>query len=143
MAGSWTTLTILDGNGTSRSMRAWDESGVGSGPYSFGQVTTGYGESFTDRSGTIATGGTSQQLMASNTQRRRFIIYNPATQTGQGIATAESLFFNFTSAAGVNNATSVELTPGGIYDSGIGIVTPEQINIIAATTGHQFVAKEM
>jgi hypothetical protein len=38
MAGAWTTLTIKDGAGTDRTMRAWDESGAGSGPYSFGQV---------------------------------------------------------------------------------------------------------
>ncbi len=38
MAGAWTTLTIKDAAGTTRTMRAWDESAVGSGPYSFGQV---------------------------------------------------------------------------------------------------------
>jgi hypothetical protein len=38
MAGAWTTLTVKDGGGVSRTMRAWDESGTGSGPYSFGQV---------------------------------------------------------------------------------------------------------
>lgn len=38
MAGSWTTLAILDGGGTSRTMRVWDESGAGSGPFSFGGV---------------------------------------------------------------------------------------------------------
>jgi hypothetical protein len=38
MAGAWTTLTVKDAGGTTRTMRAWDESGAGSGPYSFGQV---------------------------------------------------------------------------------------------------------
>jgi hypothetical protein len=38
MAGAWTTVSIKDGGGTSRTMRAWDESGTGAGPYSFGQV---------------------------------------------------------------------------------------------------------
>jgi hypothetical protein len=38
MAGAWTILTVKDGGGTSRTMRAWDESGTGVGPYSFGQV---------------------------------------------------------------------------------------------------------
>ena len=143
MAGAWTTLSILDGGGTSRTMRAWDESGTGTGPYSFGQVTSGYGESFTDRSGTITLGGTSQQLMAANANRRRFIIMNPASAAGQGIGVTESLFFNFTSAAGVNTGASMEITPGGWYDSGIGTVTPEAITITAATTGHVFIAKEM
>ncbi len=35
MAGAYTTLTIKDGTAVSRTMRAWDESGSGSGPYSF------------------------------------------------------------------------------------------------------------
>ena len=143
MAGAWTTLAILDGGGNTRNMRAWDESGVGTGPYSFGQVTTGFGESFTDRSGSITTGGTSQTLMSSNNQRRRFIVCNPATPTGQNITPAESIFINFTSAAGVNNGTALEILPGSWYDSGIGIVTPEAITINAATTGHVFIAKEM
>lgn len=38
MAGAWTTLSIKDGAGTTRTMRAWDESGGGAGPFSFGQV---------------------------------------------------------------------------------------------------------
>jgi hypothetical protein len=38
MAGVWTTLTVKDAGGTTRTMRAWDESGAGTGPYSFGQV---------------------------------------------------------------------------------------------------------
>ena len=38
MAGAWTTLSIKDAAGTTRTMRAWDESGAGTGPYSFGQV---------------------------------------------------------------------------------------------------------
>ena len=38
MAGSWTTKTILDGTGASVTMRVWDESGAGTGPFSFGQV---------------------------------------------------------------------------------------------------------
>lgn len=38
MAGAWTTLNVKDGGGTTRTMRVWDESGTGVGPYSFGQV---------------------------------------------------------------------------------------------------------
>jgi hypothetical protein len=50
MAGSWSTLSIKDGGGTTRTMRAWDESGAGSGPFSFGQVVadgSGGGSIFT------------------------------------------------------------------------------------------------
>lgn len=38
MAGAWTTLSIKDGGGTSRTMRVWDESGSGAGPFSFAQT---------------------------------------------------------------------------------------------------------
>jgi len=39
MAGTWTTLSVKDALGTTRPMRAWDESGTGAGPFSFGQVS--------------------------------------------------------------------------------------------------------
>ena len=35
MAGALTTKTILDGTGASLTMRVWDESGAGTGPFSF------------------------------------------------------------------------------------------------------------
>ena len=38
MAGAWTTVSVKDALGTTRTMRAWDESGSGAGPFSFGQV---------------------------------------------------------------------------------------------------------
>lgn len=38
MAGSWTTMLVLDGGASPRTMRVWDESGVGTGPFSFGQI---------------------------------------------------------------------------------------------------------
>lgn len=38
MAGAWTTIDIRDANGDPLTMRAWDESGTGAGPMSFGQV---------------------------------------------------------------------------------------------------------
>ena len=98
--------------------------------------------SFTDRSGSITTGGTSQQLAAINANRKRIIIENPASATGQNIATAESLFINFTTAAGVNNGTSIELIPGGTFDSGSGPVSTQAITVNAATIGHVYIAKE-
>jgi len=38
MAGAFTTKNIRDGSGTLTSMRVWDESGSGSGPFSFVNV---------------------------------------------------------------------------------------------------------
>lgn len=40
MAGAFTTLSILDGTTTARTVRAWDESGSGAGPFSFAAVLT-------------------------------------------------------------------------------------------------------
>jgi len=98
---------------------------------------------FTDRSGSMTTGGTSKTLAVTNSSRKRIYIENPSSAAGQGIAAAESLYINFTSNAGVDNGTSIELTPGGIFDSGPGPVSTEQINVNAATTSHVFIAKEM
>jgi hypothetical protein len=50
MAGAWTSLSIKDATGTTRTMRAWDESGAGTGPFSFGQV-------FSDGSGSASQPG--------------------------------------------------------------------------------------
>lgn len=96
---------------------------------------------FTDKSGTITLGGTSQTMAAVNASRRRILIENYCSATSQGIATAESLFVNWTTAAGTA-AGSMELSPCGSYDSSLSTVSGEQINVYAATTGHKFMAKE-
>jgi len=88
---------------------------------------------YTDRSGTVTTGGSSQQIMAVNANRKSIIIENP-------IAATETLFFNFTSAASTTSA-SIGLAPGGIY-SPTNFISTEAINVTATTTGHAFVAKE-
>jgi len=92
----------------------------------------------TDRSGNIAVGGASQQLAAANAVRRRILVENPSTA-------AESLFINFGAAASVNGAAtpdSIEITPGGYFDSGNGPVDGRVINVVAATGGHKYIAKE-
>jgi len=49
MPGSWTTLNVKDAAGTTRNMRVWDESGAGSGPYSFGHAISRDTPGTTDR----------------------------------------------------------------------------------------------
>jgi len=98
--------------------------------------------SFTDRSSSIAVGGTSQQLAAANGSRLRLQIQNPCFAAGEGIGTAESLFVNFGAAAS-SAGGSVELAPCGTYDTGAGPVTTQQVNVVAATGGHLYTAKEM
>lgn len=98
---------------------------------------------YKDFSSSVTTGGTSQTAIPLNAKRRRIVIQNPATATSQGIGTAESLFINFTTGASTSKGNSIELLAGGSYDSDSGPCTTELVTIVAATTGHQYCAKEM
>lgn len=89
------------------------------------------GGDYVDRSGTITSGGVSQTLAAANTERGNITIYNLSTET-------EVLCVNVTAAASCSTAGSWHITPGG----SITLTTKEQVNVIAATTGHKFTAKE-
>jgi hypothetical protein len=98
---------------------------------------------YTNRSGSVAVANTSQALMGANGARKRLIIENPSSPAGQNIANVESLFINFTAAAGVDDGTSFEILPGGIFDSGLGPVSSEAVTVNAATAGHRYIAREM
>jgi hypothetical protein len=90
--------------------------------------------SLTDGSGTIATGGASQQIFAANTARKYLIIQN---------LSSESLWINFGTAA-VADQPSLEL-PGTVKSSFVMegmFVSTQTVNIIGATTGSKFVAKQ-
>lgn len=67
MAGAWTTLSIKDAGGSTRTMRVWDESGAGTGPYSFGQVTSdGAGSSALSIGAGATIGSTPRMTLASD-----------------------------------------------------------------------------
>lgn len=104
-------------------------------PLSTEPAAVWYG-TFTDRSGTVATGGTSQVLAAYNPSRKVLVIQNPSAQT-------ESLFINFSSSASTSDGKSIELAPGEhfIMDA-FGFLTWEAVNVTAATSSHPFMAKE-
>lgn len=128
MAGSFTTLAILDGGGTSRNMRVWDESGAGTGPYTF---TCDYPGS--DGSGSITAGGTAQNLFAGATPPHGFLLCNPDA--------SEALWFSLSTAALANGQGSVALAPmGGLFITPPGMVPFHAISVVAATTGHKFTA---
>ena len=96
-----------------------------------------------DKSITLAAAGVSQQSAAANGSRKRIMIVNPASAAGQNIANAESCFINFGAAAGVNDGISIELLPGGSFDSAGGPCPTAALNINAATISHRVTVKEM
>ncbi len=57
--------------------------------------------------GAITAGGTSQLALTANQIRRTLFAQNPSTAAGQGIGSAESLFVNFTAAAGIRGVQSM------------------------------------
>lgn len=125
MAGSFTTLAILDGGGTSRNMRVWDESGAGTGPYTFSADYPG-----SDSSGTITAGGTAQNVF---TPLHGFLLCNPHP--------SEVLWFSMSTTAAANGTGSLSLAPmGGTFISPPGMVPFAAVSIVGATTGHKFTA---
>lgn len=87
--------------------------------------------SWTDRSGSITSGGTSQQVAAANTSRKAFEIQNISDEVmwlGIGVTAAA-------------DSTSFKIAAGDSYYMD-GFISTQAINIIGATTGKKFVAKE-
>lgn len=84
----------------------------------------------TDRSGTIATGGTAQTLAPSNASR--------ASLTGQNISTGDLWINEIGGTAAVNGAGSYKIASGQAFSIG----TNRAISIVGATTGQQFTATE-
>lgn len=97
--------------------------------------------SFTDASGTLAVGATSQQLVAADGNRIAIVISNPATAASQGIAAPEPLYINFGAAATIGGS-SLELLPGEkVTAETLGLSPTQAINWIATTVAHQIVCK--
>jgi hypothetical protein len=86
----------------------------------------------TDRSGSITTGGTAQQLAAANATRKYLLIQN---------ISAGDLWLNFTTTA-VSDQPSIKLTPGSSFSMEGSYVSTEAVSVIGATTGQKFTSKE-
>jgi hypothetical protein len=100
------------------------------------QVTPNLVGVLTDRSGTVTTGGTSQQLAPANSNRKYLFIENPTTAT-------EALYINFTSAASTAGNSSISISPGGsLTMTAATYVSQEAVTVTAATSAHGFTAKE-
>lgn len=99
---------------------------------------------YTDHSVALTGGGTDQTISAASGARLGFIIKNPATPTGQGIAAPEPIYINFGSAAGVGALGSIELLPGETLTSeNVGICSTQAIHATCVTAGHQIILKTM
>lgn len=89
---------------------------------------------FTDRSGTITTGGVAQTLAAANPQRSYLRIQN---------LSASPLYVNFGSAASAGPGSFKILSLGEFVLADLwGFCSVESVSIYGATTNQQFSAKE-
>lgn len=86
----------------------------------------------TDGSGTITTGGTSQQIFAANSTRNYLFVQN--------LSSADE-YINFGSAA-TTGAGSIKLISGASFVMESNTITNQTVNIIGATTGQSFTAKQ-
>lgn len=90
--------------------------------------------SLTNRSGTIATGGAAQDAAAANSSRKYLFLLNPQTET-------EILWFS-TVATAVAASPSIPLYPGQSFEMNGFVCSTGAVSVIAATTGHVFIARE-
>ena len=90
--------------------------------------------SYTDRSGTITTGGTAQVLMAANPRRRGWIVQNTS---------GANLFVNETGSAATQGNPSWLLVPNQTLPIGQFNAPPSNaISIIGPNTSQSFIARE-
>lgn len=95
-------------------------------------VVEGTKATLTDRSGTISNGGTSQEVMGANANRTYLLVQN---------VSAGDLWINFGVAA-VANQSSIKLAPGAAFVMEDNAVEVRAVNVIGATTGQAYTAKE-
>ncbi|AJG19088.1 hypothetical protein [Cupriavidus basilensis] len=87
----------------------------------------------TDRSGSIAAGGTAQVLMAANANRRAWWIQNNSSG---------DLWLNEIGGTAVLSQPSIQIQAGALYETPASYCSPSAISIIGATTGQTFTARE-
>jgi hypothetical protein len=107
-------------------------------------TTTAYMAQPTQLGGTIAAGGTAQDVDVSFDSASRFlVIQNPPDTASQGV-TAENLFVSIDGPAVVNGADNYAvLAAGNTCTIGFPGLAPDSsitVSVVAATTGHKFLA---
>lgn len=85
-----------------------------------------------DGSSTITTGGTSQQIFATNASRKYLFVQNLSTG---------NLYINFGSAA-TQGSGSILLLPNASFAMEASYTSTQTVNIIGATTGQAYTAKQ-
>lgn len=86
-----------------------------------------------NRSGTITTANTAQQLMAANASRRGFWLLNLSTTT--------DLWINDLGAAAASQP-SIKVPPGGLYESPLGGAPVSALSIFGSAAGLAFSSRE-
>lgn len=87
----------------------------------------------TDRSGTLAAGATSQAVAAANAARKYFFFENVSDT---------DMWINFGVAAVANQPSILVLANGGSFTMEGAFVSNQAVNVICATIGKAYTAKE-
>ena len=87
---------------------------------------------FTDRSGSITTGGTAQEVAAVLTTRKYFLFQNHSDTV---------MWLNFGVTA-VADQPSIQIPVGGSFTMDGSFCSTQSVSVICATTGKKFTAKE-
>jgi hypothetical protein len=90
--------------------------------------------SLTDASGTITTGGTSQEVLNAEPARKLLIIQN--------LDDTEDLWINFGGDATIDGAGSIVLGARQYWEPPPGFMPTQSVEVNAASTGHKFTVKE-
>lgn len=95
-------------------------------------ITTSPVNGYADRSGTVASGGVAQALMAANPARKGYWIQNNS---------ASDLWIRDTGTAAAIQP-SLKIAAGNLYESPVTGCPTTAISIFGATTGQTFTARE-
>ncbi len=108
-----------------------------------GQVAQESPFSLTDRSGTITTANTAQQIAPANTKRRGFLIENPGNVLINQTLTANTHSFWVSDVSTAEKSPpSREVAPGESYESPSGGCGTGQLSIIGTVDNQPFIARE-
>lgn len=146
MTDTPTTLLVLDGTGAQVRLNAVQTAANTITPLSQPQIggaevtnanplpCLNAASAYVDHSGTIAVGGTAQQLMAANANRRGWVIKNTSVA---------NLYVNETGATAVVGNPSWTVIPGDTFPLSQPTNAPSgAISIIGPNTSQSFLARE-